>query len=136
MAQSSADNQKQQFAMLATAVLAKLEEGYPQELIVQEFTRKGLPEDATRRFVAQVANLRETSPSQMSTFRRVRKTAIRDRGRVRFIQGLGLLVLGGIVTAGSYVIALPGSTFLICWGAMGLGAIWMVAGLFEWITGD
>ncbi len=73
----------------------------------------------------------------------LQRLAHAKRGFNRMLRGLALVIIGSCITFASYFIAAfiaasnpVGSsyTYTICWGAIVVGVLYSLSGMFEWLT--
>ena len=80
-------------------VVNRLDGGIPRDQVVTDLINEGFPPDAATHLVDE-ADL-------------WRKQEHRKNGAVRFAGGIGLVLLGGIITFGSWYLTGPGVTYIL-----------------------
>lgn len=105
--------------------------GKQKPQIVEELSQKGFPEDIAEELVdkvivMKVIEFQKRHPSLAEELARSRNKNGRDS---RFGFGCFLFILGAVVTGWTYWQAGPGESYVIWWGAMAIGAIYMFLSL-------
>lgn len=95
--------------------------GNTKETIIYDFTKNGISKETAEIIVAKAS--------------KIKKTVSRSNGRWEIVSGLGLLTLGGIITAISYSLTEPGQEFKIAIGAIIVGIITLAHGAYKSIVG-
>ena len=91
--------------------------------IAQELEKKGCPKDVAGQIAKKVEQQR--------------KSAVRGAAKNSIVIGVGMLVLGGIVTGITHAIATPsGGVYLVATGAFAYGTVNVVKGLYHLATGN
>jgi hypothetical protein len=104
-----------------------LRQGQPPETIVENLSSRGIPYDTA---IAIVNKVQSSGVSQSTA---VPRASNRMGGLKNLGIGVVLLVLGFIVTLGTYMMADPGGTFMVTTGLFVIGGINMLIGLFRFI---
>ena len=113
----------------------QLSAGARPETLLNGLTQQGWPEHDAR----QILNAAGTRPAAApaipyaTPIRRDSSRHVRNMG-----VGLVMLVIGILITAGTYAFASSGEgggTYLICYGPILFGFIRLVSGFFGWIFG-
>jgi hypothetical protein len=111
-------------------VTRALRQGQPPEVIVENLSNQGIPHETA---IAIVNKVQASGVAQPTTA--PPKMSNRMGGMKNLGIGIVLLVLGVIVTAGTYMVAEPGGTFMVTTGLFVVGGINMLIGLFRFIFG-
>jgi tetratricopeptide (TPR) repeat protein len=117
--------------LLAGYLTQQLDQGVSHDQLIDQLVEQGLSCDEAEAFMDKVLGLYESDPSTQKVLRAALQ---QEKARTRMKTGFGIFLLGGIVTGASYLFAKPSGTFVICYGAMILGAIYFVLGCFEWLA--
>jgi len=116
-----------------------VDEGYPDELVIQEVSGSHPQMANLRTLLAEAHKELETSPAtakiEKDKFNHSRKRRNRDRGKRRALQGLAVLAVGITLTAISYSSS-RGPFFTVWVGVIVLGLAWILSGVFDLVTGD
>jgi len=126
---SEEDREKSNIILLY--VLKELETDKSTAEIVQSLVQKGLPPEAATAFVQYAQRLDLASPRAS---RYLERSIRAKKYSARMKEGCGLLVLGALITGATYLFAEPGSGFIICYGAMAAGALYLLIGLIGWLA--
>ena len=110
-------------------VAKHLAQGGDRASVISALVEEGWPGDVAEQFVdnTQLALYAYTQSPEAKAERR--------GGYAKHI-GLGALwaIGGAVVTLATYSAAEGGGTYIIAWGAMGIGALQFLYGLFGWLT--
>jgi hypothetical protein len=95
--------------------------GKSARTVVQQLVQNGVPAPMAEHIVAQAAQ--------------VKRAAFRKAGLNLFLRGIGLIILGIIITSITYSLASPGGIYLVAFGPVIAGVINAFRGLLRMITG-
>ena len=95
-------------------ILARLENNRPAE-VEQELVGMGWSSEDAQDLVGQV--------------RVVKRNAVRKDGWGKVILGTVVALVGGGITGGTYLLAGPGGTYVVAWGIIIFGVVWLLIGL-------
>jgi hypothetical protein len=98
-----------------------LASGKSARTVAQQLVQNGVPAPMAEHIVAQAAQ--------------VKRAAFRKAGLNLFLRGIGLIILGIIVTSITYSLASPGGIYLVAFGPVIAGVINAFRGLLRMITG-
>jgi len=98
-----------------------LAQGSPPRAVVADLVERGVPEDAAQHIVGEANNYK--------------KREFRKAGLEALAGGVGLIVLGGIITGATYSAASPGGTYLVTSGLFLVGGLAVVRGLWRMMIG-
>ena len=91
--------------------------------------------DANDVIVASVTAAWDITVPAAATFvaavRDVMKTERRKAAVGEMLTGVGLIVVGGVITGGTYLLTGPGGVFLVTWGLVAWGVIKTCMGLIK-----
>ncbi len=104
---------EQQFAQ----VVSYLDSGYSRQQMIDLLVESGLERESAALFV-------RTAHAAVMHERRV-------RGARMFLGGVGLALLGGLVTLGAWFWAGPGGTYIVTYGLIIVGALYALWGVFK-----
>jgi hypothetical protein len=104
-----------------------LRQGQQPEVIVDNLSNRGIPYETA---IAIVNKVQDSGVSQSTV---VPRASNRMGGIKNLGIGIALLILGVIVTIGTYMMADPGGTFMVTTGLFVVGGINMLIGLFRFI---
>lgn len=121
--QSSSSAQQQAMLQLFDHVIALKKQGLDDKTIRRRLQESGIPAEAADML------LRKLNQAIGGQFRRV---GLRDMGI-----GLAILVVGIAATAGTFALAADsgGTRFIVAYGAMGVGALQFLRGLYRFVRG-
>lgn len=98
-----------------------LAEGSPRSSVVAELVGRGVPQDAAEHIVGEASSYK--------------KREFRKAGLETLAAGVGLIVLGGIITAATYSAAAPGGTYIVTTGLFLVGGLTVLRGLWRAMIG-
>ena len=122
------DEDRGKLNILLLYVLKELESGKSNEDVVQSLVQKGLPTESATDFVQRAMAFPHPS-------RELERSIRADKYWNRMWEGCGLVVLGALITGATYLLAEDlGGQYIICWGAMAGGVLYLLVGLIGWLA--
>ena len=109
------------FDQAYTDALNSIASGKRADVVIHELMQKGVPAHIAAQIVAQAKS--------------VKKAAFRQAGFKVFLAGIGMLVLGAIITSATFSMAKPGGTYVVTFGLFAVGAINAIKGLYRMLVG-
>ena len=99
-------------------------EGKNDYEILAELEKEGLPKEIGQKILDKAK----------TEINKVKGKAHREVAGEYFLKGIGFLVLGAIVTWGTYSMASGGGTYVVTTGLFAVGAIYTVIGVFKFLS--
>jgi hypothetical protein len=125
--QSMDKHQEEQIAKVYNYVDQSLEQGKSSQAVIDDLVQRGLDTETASKIVSQTEQVRASSGSRGGGRRRA--------GVGTMVVGVGLLLLGLIITGVTYMMADVGESYMVMTGLFVVGGVMMVRGLFQFIVG-
>ena len=120
----------EQLAQALTNLSARLKAGEPEEQIKAQLIDAGVDERAASELLRQAARFQ---PKDLEKLRTRTAPPERQNHMNRMLIGLAMFGGGALVTGATYLFAGSSSSYVICYGAMAVGIVTFLSGLFRWL---
>lgn len=133
----SEQDQKEQATMirLLEYLFQQFRFEYTNDKIISDLVDEGIKKEDAESIVLTARDMYRNKEFRETMFD-PEKSAAAQRGWKRMWTGLLWLALGSIITFITYTLAAGqsyGGRYMICYGAIGMGGIYFLWGLFEWL---
>jgi hypothetical protein len=115
------DESQKAIEELARFVAEQLNAGTPRHEIIKGLTDVGLKQSEAEQFVNHIESLRH----------KAQKEAYKQAGTKDFLWGFLFLIGGVVITLVTWAVAKPGGSYWVMWGAMAIGAFYILRGFYR-----
>lgn len=131
--ENSQKEHQEEFTAMMKYLFLQFSLGKTNDQVVSDLIDKGMKQDEAQSIVETVRKIYAPYPNEAVNLHRY---AVAQRGWKRMWTGFFWLALGSCITWVTYSAAASspyGGRYTICYGAIALGGIYFLWGLFEWL---